>query len=869
MACRWAAVMVVVALSALASAFATVAPEWPTCLQQDTAIGHAGQALYANLRGFGAKTGCLLDNCMSSDKFVATKMETCSKVCFSLPGCEFWVWGAEESKQKCWFRAGDAGKEKKEGWISAHKSCHPPLPSRISSLPAALSSTTPAVSGVISIGSSIMLAATSATSTTVEVERAMHSSTSSMPAATSSTALAAASTTSTSTSSVRAATSTTVEVEGALPRSMSSLPAAMSSSTPLPPGLDSEVPSAVWQLGMNIHPADGHGFGWRAEWDEDTDVGSASDALLADYLSSAVWTTGASYVAIARHVASRCEAVKFWHLKESNKSMLEYFQRYDPGRMIVSDGMVYSFSNRSVKLPDHGSDPIFGVDGELAFNWWYSNNGARIALSGGHLSDPGANDDGTHGLGNELGGYTRSGHGSDAWTHDVANVQGYCHGGTCKIQGTDHGYYLSSGPVYGQYAIYIMASASGFAPDIFPCRGGALLGTSMRAESNDGDPSTSNDGREVTGSTSSTSPAKTSLTTPEAGRMSISTSSTWAATLSTTQTVASDWSSSIPSMPAAATSTTPAPPGSHTMAWIFAGLTLVIGSCAACAVHILVRSSYRRQGSKDSAGAQVARDTGRTEEGALEATQSAQSILPPSRADETTSGIRALGKHLHQCIPAWKWCVTLDQVYHLVREVDKRFPDTDPTVYRVVEEIIIPMTRHVECGYALMVNPHGVEVKSFITHAWGESMRAFARALGQANVIGGLWICFLANPQTWEPSELGSLLGMNPYMSPFYTALEKAANVVAVRNSNLNMYTRLWCVFELWSANEAGKPVSVVGPNPEYIAPDMTGYNATCSSERDTDMLRRAIELSGAKERVGAYVGQVIFAVAVETDVIA
>merc|ERR1711884_694509 len=59
--------------------------------------------LFTNLQGYGATIGCFLDDCMSSDKFVASEIESCTKVCLSLPECEWWVWGSEEGEQKCWF----------------------------------------------------------------------------------------------------------------------------------------------------------------------------------------------------------------------------------------------------------------------------------------------------------------------------------------------------------------------------------------------------------------------------------------------------------------------------------------------------------------------------------------------------------------------------------------------------------------------------------------------------------------------------------------------------------------------------------------------------------------------------------------------
>mmetsp|Transcript_12779 Transcript_12779/g.29998 ORF Transcript_12779/g.29998 Transcript_12779/m.29998 type:complete len:177 (+) Transcript_12779:86-616(+) len=102
------------------------AQNWPACQEKNTVIRNAGKALFTNLQGYGAVIGCFLDDCMSSDKFVASEMESCAKVCYSIPECQWWVWGTEEGEQKCWFRTADDGREAGEGWISGSKGCHPP-----------------------------------------------------------------------------------------------------------------------------------------------------------------------------------------------------------------------------------------------------------------------------------------------------------------------------------------------------------------------------------------------------------------------------------------------------------------------------------------------------------------------------------------------------------------------------------------------------------------------------------------------------------------------------------------------------------------------------------------------------------------------
>jgi len=295
-------------------------------------------------------------------------------------------------------------------------------------------------------------------------------------------------------------------------------------------------------------------------------------------------------------------------------------------------------------------------------------------------------------------------------------------------------------------------------------------------------------------------------------------------------------------------------------------------------VCIITTYCAKKRGSKDLTDMQDYERHTQAEEGNIEAVLSAEECSrdAPQTATENTfeahrskqlaSSTRAnasscaASQDRHWVVPPSKWCITLDQLGDLWQKVEQRYPDIDPTVYEVVADIIKPMTQEAGCSYALMLNPNGVDVDNFVTHAWGEGFKAFVRELCQANISGGLWVCFVANPQTWEPSELGALLGKNPYMSPFYIALTEATRVVVVRNSNVNMYTRLWCVFELWSAGEKNKLVKVVGPNPRSINPEETGYNATCSNKCDTIMLRQAIAARGAKERVNMYVGSVIFA---------
>ena len=162
----------------------------------------------------------------------------------------------------------------------------------------------------------------------------------------------------------------------------------------------------MWELGLNINPCDGGNFGYGGPWAQVKNVGSVEQAFTNDFVSGEVWKKKAGYVTIARHVAGQCTMSKTWELTDKTRSMYDYFSTY-PGRMYVTGDGTINDNHISSDIPDSGDgldgewkDPIFGANGGLVFNWFYSNNGARIAITGGYkipYSLPGTgenNDDG-------------------------------------------------------------------------------------------------------------------------------------------------------------------------------------------------------------------------------------------------------------------------------------------------------------------------------------------------------------------------------------------------------------------------------------------------------------------------------------------
>eukprot|EP00418_Pyrodinium_bahamense_P097162 CAMPEP_0179030540 /NCGR_PEP_ID=MMETSP0796-20121207/10616_1 /TAXON_ID=73915 /ORGANISM="Pyrodinium bahamense, Strain pbaha01" /LENGTH=97 /DNA_ID=CAMNT_0020726721 /DNA_START=18 /DNA_END=311 /DNA_ORIENTATION=- len=85
----------------------------------------AGQPCFDDLRNFGVKEGCYENDCSNTDKFKATKVESCAHVCSNVELCKWWTYGEQDDMKKCFLRVGDAGRESGDGWVSGAKDCVP------------------------------------------------------------------------------------------------------------------------------------------------------------------------------------------------------------------------------------------------------------------------------------------------------------------------------------------------------------------------------------------------------------------------------------------------------------------------------------------------------------------------------------------------------------------------------------------------------------------------------------------------------------------------------------------------------------------------------------------------------------------------
>lgn len=185
------------------------------------------------------------------------------------------------------------------------------------------------------------------------------------------------------------------------------------------------------------------------------------------------------------------------------------------------------------------------------------------------------------------------------------------------------------------------------------------------------------------------------------------------------------------------------------------------------------------------------------------------------------------GASLHETVPPARWCVTrLDlkvlrqEVLRSIQEGDIQVPadgsdDFDPSdetfgpsIYTVNEQYIKPVTSRAGImSWALMRNPRGLDCDIFISHAWQEGIFEFLAKVRHSwsQHLRHAWCCMLANPQNLN---IEALLE-SPRSSPFALALRASKLVLVVPNRHQSVYTRLWCAYEAYLAQEEGKPILI------------------------------------------------------------
>ena len=229
---------------------------------------------------------------------------------------------------------------------------------------------------------------------------------------------------------------------------------------------DMETDGGGWTLVMNLDTSDGHKMHWDNGWLTNKTIGTISEPFNSDYKNQEQWDTlPLNSIMIKNHEQGDLNALKAFKLLDSFKgktlkNIFDIARRSD----VTLPHYLYTKS-KDISSDYLKKDPIMSGEGQLAFNWYYSNNGVRIINTGNWKSKIGQNDDKTRGLGThfcvtpndtynskEVNGcnWEIEASGNDLRTDTVGNGTNSCIGSDCEQQGSDY----KSNKNY-DYAIFI------------------------------------------------------------------------------------------------------------------------------------------------------------------------------------------------------------------------------------------------------------------------------------------------------------------------------------------------------------------------------------------------------------------------------
>uniref|UniRef100_A0A7S2QDU3 Uncharacterized protein n=1 Tax=Zooxanthella nutricula TaxID=1333877 RepID=A0A7S2QDU3_9DINO len=178
------------------------------------------------------------------------------------------------------------------------------------------------------------------------------------------------------------------------------------------------------------------------------------------------------------------------------------------------------------------------------------------------------------------------------------------------------------------------------------------------------------------------------------------------------------------------------------------------------------------------------------------------------------------------------WGITLRQLQHLRAHMckDGYFKRDgklfDPSMYDVNVDYVKPLTDGLNMSLSVLYNRDlpegGSRAKIFISHAWAESFLLFVAtletAIGSQNPIAlgdTLWICTFGVYQNMTSEQIAAAIA-EPQDSPFAQVLDVVDECIVVFNDLLNIYARVWCVYEAHLALHWDKVVRCIGLPPSW-----------------------------------------------------
>ncbi|CAB9527909.1 expressed unknown protein [Seminavis robusta] len=206
-------------------------------------------------------------------------------------------------------------------------------------------------------------------------------------------------------------------------------------------------------------------------------------------------------------------------------------------------------------------------------------------------------------------------------------------------------------------------------------------------------------------------------------------------------------------------------------------------------------------------------------------------------------------------IPAYMCGISYQQLLDLDSTVKSTFGEEEyptKTMRDVCKVIIEPICNKTNKSYALSINKDGLLVNAFTSHSWDGYFVDFVQAIKEVYQCTkpNLWVCAFALLQGGEDKkhlvsqQLGTSSNLPLENTPFVVALEAATALCVVRNSRVDVYSRIWCVCELMYAktfNLYPDHTVITGPNAFAECEQTTVLDAKASRLEDRDRILKVL----------------------------
>eukprot|EP00443_Scrippsiella_acuminata_P044682 CAMPEP_0115285424 /NCGR_PEP_ID=MMETSP0270-20121206/61415_1 /TAXON_ID=71861 /ORGANISM="Scrippsiella trochoidea, Strain CCMP3099" /LENGTH=335 /DNA_ID=CAMNT_0002702429 /DNA_START=46 /DNA_END=1054 /DNA_ORIENTATION=+ len=195
------------------------------------------------------------------------------------------------------------------------------------------------------------------------------------------------------------------------------------------------------------------------------------------------------------------------------------------------------------------------------------------------------------------------------------------------------------------------------------------------------------------------------------------------------------------------------------------------------------------------------------------------------------------------------WAISYEQLMAFAKELKKTW---GPEIYEiltmrdVVALAIEPHCAQHGSSYAMSQNPQGLRVSGFVTHCWDERFSKFVssiqKMIGSMFKKPALFICSFSLFQG-DAAQIAAQIDVPIDQSPFIRALEQADYFLVVRNGEVDLYTRGWCIAEVICAIRCGlvPERTLVGGDETFAASTSTCLDFKCYDRRDRLKLMRYI----------------------------